>query len=171
MLRVLLASIFFSGAASAQVFKWVDADGRTQFSDRPQPSAEIVNLPGTASARSADQSVTTDGALQAAELGPYTEFEIVSPEPNQTLRSAQDNVPIGLVLVPSLIAGHLLEFVVDGTSIAVDKSAGTQINLTGVAYGSHQTQAQIRDDRGIIVARTRPVSFQLRKPIPPGVIP
>lgn len=171
MLCLLLASVLFSGAASAQVFKWVDAEGRTQFSDRPQPSAETVNLTGITPARSADQSVKTDGQAQAPQLGPYAEFEIVAPEPNQTLRSVQDNVPISLVLVPSLIAGHLLELVLDGTPIAVDKAAGSQISLSGVAYGSHQAQAQIRDDRGVIVASTRPVSFQLRKPIPPGVIP
>jgi hypothetical protein len=168
---MLLASLFFSGAVSAQVFKWVDAEGRTQFSDRPQPSAETVNLTGIAPARSADQSVGSDGQAQAPQLGPYAEFEIVSPEINQTLRSTQDNVPISLILVPSLIAGHLLELVLDGTSIPVDKSAGPQINLSGVVYGSHQIQAQIRDDRGIIVARTQPINFQLRKPIPPGVIP
>ena len=37
-LTVLLLLLMFSFVASAQVYKWVDADGNTQYTDQPPPS-------------------------------------------------------------------------------------------------------------------------------------
>jgi len=65
MKRVLLcaALIAWSGMASAVVYKWVDAQGKLQYGDRPPDGvhAEIVEMPGShaaraASARAADPS-------------------------------------------------------------------------------------------------------------------
>lgn len=57
MKRVLLcaALIAWSGVASAIVYKWVDAQGKIQYGDRPPDGAhaEIVDMPGSHAARSA----------------------------------------------------------------------------------------------------------------------
>lgn len=37
-LTILLLLLMFSFVASAQVYKWVDADGKTQYTDQPPPS-------------------------------------------------------------------------------------------------------------------------------------
>ena len=48
-----LALLLCMGGASAQVFKWVDANGKTHFSDRPPPaSAKPAAMKGSASAAS-----------------------------------------------------------------------------------------------------------------------
>lgn len=56
MKRVLLcaALIAWSGVASAVVYKWVDAQGKLQYGDRPPNGvhAEVVELLGTRSAQS-----------------------------------------------------------------------------------------------------------------------
>jgi hypothetical protein len=56
MKRVLLcaALIAWSGMASAVVYKWVDAQGKVQYGDRPPDGAhaEVVELLGTHSAQS-----------------------------------------------------------------------------------------------------------------------
>lgn len=171
MKRVLL--IFLLAASpfvSAQIFKWVDADGRTQFSDRPQPDAKSIEL--KLAAPPAPPSTAAGGATgEGPMLGPYAGFEIVSPAPNETLRQVEDKLVVSLLLDPALIGGHQLEFVLDGTTIRLEKSAGTQLTLAGVSFGSHEAYAQILDSRGAVVARTRTVTFHLRKPIPPGVLP
>lgn len=171
MYRVLLAIVLTTSAVAwAQVFKWVDAEGRTQFSDRPHQDAETVSVPSPQPSGKSAESVSTGDQVETPLLGAYSAFEIQSPEPNQTLRQARDDLPISLLIDPPLMAGHVLELVLNGTPVRVDPSTGTQIALNGVAYGSHRAYAQIRDPQGAIIARTVSLTFHLRKPAPPGVI-
>ena len=169
MIRILLVLIFFmSTGASAQVFKWVDADGRTQFSDRREPDAQAIGLK-LPKPTAADPTIPSAGA--ASKPGPYTAFEILSPETNKTLRQPDDTVAVSLLLDPPLLEGHKIELVLDDVAIPVEKSAGTQLILQGVSFGSHRAYAQIRAPQGAVIANTPIVTFHLRKPIPPGVLP
>jgi hypothetical protein len=152
--------------ASAHVFQWVDAEGRTQFSDRPRASVESTNDASATTALAAgDEDLGT-----APRLGPYAGFAIVAPRPDQTLRQSQNNLDVRLHIDPPVIAGQQLEFVLDGTAVPTEPAAGTQFTLTGMTFGSHELAAQIRNVMGTIVARTPAVTFALRKPNPPGVL-
>lgn len=169
MIRLLLASLLLlSAAAAAEIYKWVDADGHTQFSDRPRPDAQAVGakpkFPG-----SRTQTATADES--ANRLGPYSSFEIVTPEANQVLRQSEGTITMSLLLVPGLKEDHRLELVLDGSVVSVDRSLGTQLSLSGVGYGSHHAQARVLDTEGAVVATTPSITFHLRKPIPPGVLP
>jgi hypothetical protein len=174
MSRPLLILLLLAPAvASAEIYRWVDAEGAVSYSDRPQPGAAPVGLPGKPrapnSAPKSDNPATAAPSAETPLLGPYRSFEIVSPEANQTVRQDDGKLPVSLIVDPPLIVGHRVELVVDGAPISVDK-AGTQLVLTGVTYGSHRAQAQIRDAENAVVARTAPVAFHLRKPIPPGFL-
>jgi hypothetical protein len=167
MLRALFAIVLFASANAAvaeKIYRWVDADGGTYYSDRPQLGAQQIDAPPK---RDAPAPIADSG--DSPLLGPYRGFEIVSPEPDQTVRVDDAKVPVGLILDPPLIAGHRLEFLVDGAAISVDK-ASTQLTLAGLAYGTHRAQSQIRNAANAVVARTAPVTFHLRKPTPPGVL-
>ena len=170
MIRILVAILLATSAASAGVYKWVDSQGRTQFSDRPRPDAEAVELTPSPPKAAAVAARPAAGPSQAAQLGPYSQFDIISPEANQTLRQTPDDLSVSLIVDPPLSQEHRLEIVLDGTPIAVERSVGMQVKVTGVPFGSHMAQAQILDSQGEIVARTPVVPFHLRKPIPPGVL-
>ena len=70
MKRLLLfaALIAWSGMAGAVVYKWVDAQGKVQYGDRPPDGvhAEVVELLGTHVARAAAPTKTSDSAPKAA---------------------------------------------------------------------------------------------------------
>ena len=72
MKRLLLfaALIAWSGMASAVVYKWVDAQGKLQYGDRPPDGvhAEVVELLGThsSSSRSAPAPAAKNAAVPAA---------------------------------------------------------------------------------------------------------
>jgi hypothetical protein len=56
---LVILSIGFAAAASAQQFKWVDKDGRTQYGDSPPPGVKATPLkapPGPAPVSSAPSS-------------------------------------------------------------------------------------------------------------------
>jgi Domain of unknown function (DUF4124) len=73
MKRLLLfaALVAWSGVAGAVVYKWVDAQGKVQYGDRPPDGvhAELVELLGTHVARSAPAS-TSEPAKTAAKDQP-----------------------------------------------------------------------------------------------------
>lgn len=170
MLRLFLAaSLFVSAMASAEIYRWVDAAGRTQYSDRPVAGAEIVGRPGArqgaATGEPAGTQVQPDGPL----LGSFSAFEIVAPEGNQTLRQESGDVAVSLVIDPAIGEGQRMELVLDGLPISSD-NVGAQLMLNGVSYGSHRIFAQIREPSGDIAARSAAVDFHLRKPLPPGVL-
>ena len=66
MKRLLLfaALVVWSGMAGAVVYKWVDAQGKLQYGDRPPDGvhAEIVELLGTHTARPAVSARTADSS-------------------------------------------------------------------------------------------------------------
>jgi hypothetical protein len=70
MKRLLLfaALIAWSGMASAVVYKWVDAQGKLQYGDRPPDGvhAEVVELLGTHVARSAQPAAAAPSAGRTA---------------------------------------------------------------------------------------------------------
>jgi hypothetical protein len=70
MKRLLLfaALIAWSGMASAVVYKWVDAQGKVQYGDRPPDGvhAEIVELLGTHVARQPTEAAKPDSSNSAS---------------------------------------------------------------------------------------------------------
>jgi hypothetical protein len=84
MKRLLLAlglALFVALPASAQMYKWVDSDGKVHYSDKPPPSnikAEKLRTPAPASAPAASEvkgAAQKDAAKDAAKTGPKTPAE------------------------------------------------------------------------------------------------
>lgn len=167
---LFLCLVAASSVVSAEVYRWVDPEGRVHFSDRPAPAAEAVAMPGSpGSGDAADaEAITAAEAL----LGPYNAFEIVSPEPNENLRVADGNLPLRLIIDPPLDTAHSLELVVDGAPLPLPdrQNQASQLSLSGIALGSHTVEAQIRGADGALIARTATVPFHVRRPLPPGVL-
>src|SRR5258708_34480787 len=65
-LLLILAVLAFSGAASAQAYKWVDKDGKVRYGDTPPPDAtKGTRLKGPSGAPAAT-APATDGKKGAA---------------------------------------------------------------------------------------------------------
>ena len=76
-LLVILAALAFSASASAQLYKWVDKDGRVQYGDNPPPNTKATRLkppPGVPSA-SAPADAKKDGASKNKPLSPEAAFK------------------------------------------------------------------------------------------------
>lgn len=179
--RAILLSLLMLLPAWAQaaLYHWIDAEGRAFYSDRPPPSGEAVEVRSEARRPDQDASTTTppdDGQSSAAEsqaaqaqavLGPYTSFEIITPEPDQTLIENQGELAVSLLLDPGLGEGQRLVMQVDGKAVAIEGGA-TQFMLKGLSLGSHRIQAQVLDAGGALVARTAAQRVHLRPLPPPG---
>ena len=147
--------------ATGQVYKWVDSNGKIHYSDRPVAGAKPSAVPVQKAPPPQDKP-----SPGQATPGPYARLEIVAPEDNVTVRDADGNVQVGLVLEPALMEGHRLQILTDGAPASGD-IPGTQLRISGLSLGSHQLQAQIIDSSGTPIASTSVVHFHLLRPDSP----
>lgn len=172
MLRLapILLSLFVCSPSNAEIYRWVDAEGRVNFSDRPTRDAERIDVRFSAPAVSSPATTLGPGSPDEAYRGPYAALGILTPALDETLTETESGVPVSLQIDPALIGGHRLLLLLDGNALPVEGSH-TQFKLTGLAAGSHRLQLQIRgaDDR--IVAQSAPRTFQVRQPRAPGQLP
>jgi hypothetical protein len=162
-LSILILALIASLDAWSGVYRWIDPDGQIHYSDRPVSGADRVGIEfhrGTPVPQEAAQSGDPD-----ADPGSYSSFQIVNPEPNQTLRTADGKVELGILIDPPLTAEHRVRILLDGQSVP-GETRNTQILLNEVPFGSHRVQAQILDDEGSVAASSPLVDFHLRKPLP-----
>jgi hypothetical protein len=90
----LLTALLTSGPIRAEVYKWVDKDGVTHYSDRPAPGATEVALPTAQTYQAPAPSATGPApAAPAKALAPTAatagQCDILSPKADETL----SNVP------------------------------------------------------------------------------
>jgi hypothetical protein len=72
-LLVILAALAFSATASAQLYKWVDKDGKVQYGDNPPPNTKTTRLkpppgaptqPSAAAGDKKDKALSPDAAFR-----------------------------------------------------------------------------------------------------------
>jgi hypothetical protein len=76
MLRVLVfgLTLAFAASASAQLYRWVDKDGKVRYSDTPPPGVKATTL-RPPSAATAPPAAAGDAAAKDAKKGPLTPAE------------------------------------------------------------------------------------------------
>jgi hypothetical protein len=162
---VLAALAAFAGQA-AVVYKWTDSDGVVHFSDQPVPGAEkvytgasntAVSVPtGQNSGSPADTEKKT-GALD------YAEFSIASPSPEQTF-FGDDPINASLALSPSLKAGQIVTWHLNGAEVGDQGGAATAITLPHLDRGTYTIGATVTDPATGASRSTNEVTFYVRQP-------
>src|SRR5216684_863214 len=93
MKRVLLcaALLAWSGLASAVVYKWVDAQGKLQYGDRPPDGvhAEVVELLGT---HNASNRSAAPAPARTADTAPKTAANNPTPKDTDIKRAVDQDV-------------------------------------------------------------------------------
>ena len=172
MRRLSIPLLLLPLAASAQVYKSVDADGRLIYTDRPIENSTKLDLPLATDAAPTDATPpSADWPADSGFLGSYSSFEIVSPADDTTVQNPARELALSLLLTPPLQDGHRLRVQVDGVDVEGDLGKRTQIRLTGLALGSHRIQAQVTDGVGTLVAATPLINVHIRFPVADGAPP
>ncbi|MGB5396755.1 MAG: DUF4124 domain-containing protein [Gammaproteobacteria bacterium] len=149
----------------AEIYKSVDSEGNVVYSDEPgvnteampEPSPNTVQMPkptaDTAAPKAADDSGTE-----------YTRLRIVSPSPQETIRSNPGILNIVLALKPKLDtkAGHTVSILVDG-QVLVSKSSLTRFQIPDINRGTHRVQAVVSDKEGRTLIKTDNVQFFMQR--------
>ncbi len=156
----------------AQVYKWVDKDGVTHYSDRAAPGAEQVEVQEaqTYSAPPVRESLRTSAppgadsraAAQAAEEFRYDNCAFTAPGADETFQN-QYSVNTQWTLSPDLRPGDRVELILDGQLVSNVQPASLGMTLDSVYRGAHTLQLNVRDSRGRTVCETR-VAFNVLQP-------
>ena len=169
---LLIPALLLTFTVDAGLYKGLDNEGNVVYSDQPfddakkftPPSLTVFDAPKTKAKKKTDKEEKT------VEFK-YTDFDIVSPKNNQTIRN-EANPTATLQLKPALntAEGHNIWLLMDGKPL-VKNSQSTSLQMGRAGRGAHQLQAQVKDKQGKIIARTRAIVIHIKNTAVPKKSP
>ena len=164
---VLLGLLAMPFATAEEAYVWTDEDGVVHYSDRPQPGARRIELSepntGQSPTRRRPEATPDDAAEDAAEEEApfrYESLAVASPGAEETLWNIGGVLNVSLALNPPLQPGHQVRVYFDGNTQIVP---GTSIQLNEVWRGVHNLQAEVLDETGKMLIRSRTNRFYVQQ--------
>jgi hypothetical protein len=164
---LLLLGLLAAGTVVADAYTWTDEEGIVHYSDRPQPGATRIVLaePNTGRSPAPQRTAATDDTATQEDTpdpGPlrYESFEITTPGAEETLWNIEGVLNVSLSLTPALQPGHQVRVYFDGNPRMV---SGTNFQIDEVYRGVHNLQAEVLDETGKMMIRTRPNRFYVQQ--------
>jgi len=163
----LLALLVAVAATADTAYTWTDKQGVVHYSDRPHAGATLVELGTSTTAR--PRPTTTPGATagpgttdepESQPAPGYESLEIASPAAEETLWNIEATLNVTLALTPALKPGHQVRVYFDGTPKIV---GGTNFQIQEVYRGVHNLQAEVIDETGKLLIRSRPNRFYVQQ--------
>ena len=163
----MLATLAAFAGQAAVVYKWTDRDGVVHYSDQPVPGAEKIytstSSAGTASPARATPDIPAPGVQRAGPVLGYTDFSIVSPQPDQTF-FGDEVVTVSLSLSPELKQNHILTWHLNGRELEDQGSNATQFKLPHLDRNTYVLTAIITDPQTGDSRSTDSITFFVRQP-------
>jgi hypothetical protein len=152
-------------ALAQTVYKWVDENGVTHYSDQPHAKAEKMTVPAaqtyTAPANAgADTSAATPPP--AEDTGYYQGCAIVQPANAQSFANI-DSLSVVVQTDPPLRREDRIFLMLDGQPLNGGAPTGTSFTLEPVERGTHTLQAVVRDGQRGMLCQTPGVTFEVHQ--------
>jgi hypothetical protein len=163
---ISLIAVLTASAVMAQAYRWVDEDGITHYSDRPQEGAEQIQLPENTrptrrfAPEPAAATQTTSTAAEPAAAFSYDSIEISAPAAEETLWNIAGVLNVTLNVQPGLQPGHRVRVYFDGNEQMV---TGSSFQIQEVYRGVHNLQAEVLDDTGKLMGRSMTNRFYVQQ--------
>ncbi|HET6628529.1 MAG TPA: DUF4124 domain-containing protein [Woeseiaceae bacterium] len=163
-----LVALLAASALPAQVYRWVDEDGVTHYSDTPHPGAEEIYLsesdppPPVSAFESLQRTRAASGAAAAEKPPPfdYEALQFVAPSSEETLWNIAGQLTVRLDVQPALRPGDQVRVYFDGEP---HPASGLTIALQEVWRGTHNLQAEILNEQGELMIRSEPIRFYVHQ--------
>jgi hypothetical protein len=167
-MRVLLftlMSIACAAALSATVYKWVDENGVTHYSDQPHDNAEKVQVaqPQTYKAPRVNAQAGAQPPSQSRPPNTYQSCDVVAPANDQTFPNT-DSVMTAVQVSPQPHDGDQVSLLLDGQRLAGFPPTGGSFTISPIDRGTHSLQAFVQDVRGKVLCQSANVTFTVLQP-------
>lgn len=150
---------------AAQVYRWVDENGKVHYSDTPPPSedaskAELPDLPVVQSPPA--PTIIMPNKPQPQPAGPvYPALKVVSPAPEETVWANDGLLKITVIADPPLQQQHAFVYRLDG-EIRQGPTAQYSVTLTEVFRGEHTVTVDVVNAAGDVIQSSAPVIVYVR---------
>ncbi len=159
-LVTLFMLLFFCTAAGAELYRWVDEEGRVHFSDRPLDDSAETYTPAPILVVPAGPTAPRHPTPRQKVIR-YESLSVTSPASDQVFTPEIQSVAVGVELQPALQAGHVIVLYFDGNSVSRGSSTG--FTLSDLYRGTHTVYATVEDDGGKTLIRSEPVQFHVQR--------
>ncbi|GAA0812238.1 DUF4124 domain-containing protein [Colwellia asteriadis] len=163
LLLTLLVFIFAIPAYSAttKIYVWRNEQGALVFSDTPHPGAEEV--------KKTQSNIVNSSGIETKELDIKPEvitetysLVIKSPQDNATIRDNTGSLYVSGAVIPKFKLGYTVQLYLDNKPH--QKPQKTAIfSLQNVDRGEHKIKMELLDDKGKIIASSKPVTFYMHR--------
>lgn len=172
-----LLLLLLTPLAMAEVYKTVDKDGRTIYTDKPKTeNAEKVELRGINTVPGAQPLPNSSPAVSIDSRPARVEYkiDIISPRSDVTIPVGQRDLAIATVLNPALQGGHLLVYFMNGELL--EETTMNNIIVKDVPRGTHTLVVEAIDQNGQSLGVSPPVIVNvirtvIKKNAPPKPTP
>ena len=163
-----LLGLLAAAGVFAEAYTWTDEQGVVHYSDRPHPGAKTIDLGennrrGLSTRPQASAAARDDTPAESEQPPPstgYESLEIASPGSEETLWNIEGTLNVRLAITPALRPGHQVRVYFDGTPQNV---SGASFTLLEVYRGEHNLQAEVLDQSGKLMIRSRPSRFYVQQ--------
>jgi hypothetical protein len=158
-----LMSVACTVAFSATVYRWVDENGVTHYSDQPHENAEKVTVAAPQTYSAPRQPNIPSSSSQSKQSGPTYSCSITQPSNDDTFANSTA-VTTTAQASPVPGAGDKLILMFDGLQVQNFPASGGSLQLTNLDRGTHTLQAQVQSSTGKVVCQSATVSFTVLQP-------
>lgn len=163
-LATAISLLLLASAASAEIFKTVDANGNVSYSDKAPEGGEAIELKPANSLPAVVKPPSIAGDQQAEEEDvSYSSLRIASPADDSSIGHGPGDFQVSVDVQPGLAEGHRLRLSVDGAAYGRDSSE-TSFMLSGIDRGTHKLQVRIIDAEGYTVKKSGTISVHVFRP-------
>lgn len=166
-MRALFFTLFWccTVAAAATVYKWVDDEGVTHYSDQPHENAQKVELkaPQTFAAPKAPNTPSPRRDTASRPTQAYQSCAVSAPTPDQVFMNT-DTVTAGVTIQPTVRPGDSAVVTLDGQRVPGVPANGGQFTISPVDRGTHSIQVSVQDPTGANVCTSAAVTFHVQQP-------
>lgn len=155
--------LLLPAAMAADIYKRVDANGNVQFSDRPFPGAEKIEVEAAQTYSAPTRPAVRSNPSGAPEEFKYERCAIIAPANDQVFLN-ESSASIAWQLVPSLRPGDVVQLIYDGGVMSGVSPGAMAFTIAPVFRGTHTVAVSVQDREGKVLCRSPEVTFHVRQP-------
>jgi len=144
-ISLLIVALGFAAGASAQQFRWVDKDGRTQYGDVPPPGVKATRIKGPAGGSAPAPASPSSAAKKdgAKALSPEAAFQKRQKEAKeQDDKAAKERADADVRRANCDAAQAALRQIQSGQRIATMNAAGERVFVDDAGRAREEERAQ-----------------------------
>jgi hypothetical protein len=169
-MRAVLLTLMCMAAAAAQaasgatIYKWVDENGVTHYSDQPHSGAQKIQVQAVQTYKAPPAPRAPPGQLRTnTPVGPAYTTCLVSRPTSQEMFQNTQSVPASVHVEPALRPGDRVAVYLDGAPVPSNIPLDSEFTLTSVYRGAHSLAVKVEDSNGAVVCQSPSVPFNVRQ--------